>query len=139
MDQPIGLTVREALGILALLLSLAGNGFQLYRHGVYRRTVHHGLVAAFNSVGWLVVRCMNAARDLSDRIERTEKWAPQQGIMVEFRNFSVDTEFMLRELHEQLVASAKTLQAKDARWQVGEFGYTHEEIEKFRRAFTDRS
>ena len=137
MDQPLGLTLRETLAILLLILSLAGNWLQLYRHRLHTGAIHNGLVAAFNSIGWLLARCVSTTRDLAERIERTEKWAPQHGPLGEFRTFSVDTEFMLRQLHELLVGSARTLGVKDPRWQAGEFGYTPEELEKFRRSFAE--
>jgi hypothetical protein len=55
--------------------------------------------------------------------------------MKEFREFSLDTEFNLRGLLEQLVAVAKTLKSRDQRWSSGEFGYTPDEIEKIRKVF----
>jgi hypothetical protein len=134
MDQLIGLSVREALGILTLLFSLAGNGFQLYRQRLYIRTIYNWLVAAFNNIEWLLERCTIRSKELAERAGIAEKpgtgGAGDRVVLKEFRDFSVETEYMLRGLHEHLVAVAKTLRRRDKRWQAGEFGYKPGEVEK---------
>ncbi len=137
MDQPIGLSLREGLGILTLILSLVGNGFQLYRQWHYGNTIYNGLVGTFNNIGWLLARCMNRTGELNQRISGHA--GGQEALLGEFRDFSMETEFHLRALHEQLVAIARTLRRRDRRWQAGEFGYTPEEVERIRRAFSQEA
>lgn len=134
-STPFTLSVRETLGIITLIMSLVGNGFQWYRQFLYKRTIYNGLVAAFNSIGWILARCMNKTREVAERIDQGTGDNAGGANLREFREFSQETEFMLRVLHEQLVGSAKTIKAKDTRWQAGEFGYSREEIERFRQVF----
>ena len=136
MDQQLGLSVREALGILTLILSLVGNAFQFYRQKLYARTIYNGLVATFNNIGWVLARCMQKTKEVSDRERDMGRGAPERAIFREFLDYSLDTEFKLRGLHEHRVGVAKTLRSKDQRWQAGEFGYTRDELERFRASLT---
>ena len=130
LGQSLPLTLGDAVGVVVLLLSLGGNGFQLYQQRVYAKTVYNGLVSTFNSIGWLLARCMNRTGELNKRITSADKYVLESTALREFRDYSLETEFMLRVLHEQLVGVAKTLSAKDKRWQAGQFGYTPQEIER---------
>ncbi|MFQ5851090.1 MAG: hypothetical protein ACE5JU_10955 [Candidatus Binatia bacterium] len=129
---------REAQGlsIAILFLSLLGNAFQFYRQRLYGKTTYNGLVSTFNSVAWLLARCMNKTRELDGRSSAGK--ADNPALLKEFREFAVDTEFILRTLREQLVAVARNLRKKDKRWEEGQFGYTPGEVEEIRKAFTER-
>jgi len=137
MESQVSLSVREILGVVTLTVSLVLNIFQFYRSRLYRRTIYNGLVGAFNSIGWVLARCMNRTSNLSTRLAEARSDDQSKVAINEFRSYSEESEFMLRQLHEQLVAIAKTLQSNDQRWQAGEFGYTKEEIEKIRKALTE--
>src|SRR3989442_1377793 len=56
LSQPVGWTINDILGLILLLLSLGGNAYQWQQQRVYSKTIYNGLVAAFNSIGWLLVR-----------------------------------------------------------------------------------
>jgi len=122
--------------VVLLTVSLLGNAFQLYRQGIYGKTIGNGLVSAFNSIAWSLSRCVNKTRELDERLAAKKTDDPV--LLKEFREFSVDSEFILRALREQLVAVARNLRRKEKRWGDGEFGYTPEEIAKIRRVFTER-
>jgi len=130
LGQSLSLTLGDAVVVVVLLLSLASNGFQLYQQRVYSKTVYNGLVSTFNSIGWLLARCLNRTGELNNRIKAADKYVLESTALREFRDYSLETEFMLRVLHEQLAGVAKTLSAKDKRWQAGQFGYTPQEIER---------
>ena len=123
------------IGVL-LILSLLGNAFQLYRQGLYGKTIGNELVSIFNSIAWSLARCVNKTRELDERLPGQKIAAPV--LLKEFREFSVDSEFILRALREQLVSVARNLRRKNKRWGEGQFGHTPEEIEKMRRVFADR-
>lgn len=139
MESQVVLSVREALGVATLTVSIVLNIFQFYRSRLYRRTIYNGLVGAFNSIGWILARYMNRTSNLSAQLAEARSNDQSKVIINESRLYSEETEFMLRQLHEQLVAMAKTLQSRDQRWQAGEFGYTKEEIERIRKALTERN
>jgi hypothetical protein len=128
LSHPLSLTASDLIGIVLLILSLAGNGFQLYRQRVYGRTIYNGLVGTFNSIGWLLARTMNRTAELREKSAK----APYDVCLSSFRDFSLETEWHLRELHEQLVAVAKTLRSRDQRWQAGQFGLTDEDLQRIR-------
>ncbi len=123
------------IGVL-LILSLLGNAFQLYRQGLYGKTIGNELVSIFNSIAWSLARCVNKTRELDERLPGQKIADPV--LLKEFREFSVDSEFILRALREQLVSVARNLRRKNKRWGEGQFGHTPEEIEKMRRVFADR-
>ena len=123
------------IGVL-LILSLLGNAFQLYRQGLYGKTIGNELVSIFNSIAWSLARCVNKTRELDGRLPGQKIADPV--LLKEFREFSVDSEFILRALREQLVSVARNLRRKGKRWGEGQFGHTPEEIEKMRRVFADR-
>jgi hypothetical protein len=128
LSQPLSLTASDLIGMVLLILSLAGNAFQLYQQRVYGRTIYNGLVGTFNNIGWLLARTMNRTAELTGKSAK----APYDGCLSRFRDYSLETEWHLRELHEQLVAVAKTLRSRDQRWQAGQFGPTDEDIERIR-------
>jgi hypothetical protein len=130
LGQSLSLTVGDAVGLVVLLLLLAGNAFQLHQQRVYSKTVHNGLGSTFNSIGWLLARCMNRTGELNNRIKTADRYVLESTALREFRDYSLETEFMLRVLHEQLVGVATTLNAKDKRWQAGQFGHTPQQIER---------
>ena len=80
---------------------------------------------------------MNRTRELNNRTKAADKYVLESTALREFRDYSLETEFMLRVLHEQLVGVAKTLSAKDKRWQAGQFGYTPEEIKRIEERSTE--
>ena len=126
----------EKLIIALLVLSLLGNVFQSYRQRVYGNTLSNQMEAAFNSVAWLLARCMGKTKELSER--DSEQKGEGTALLKEFREFSLNSEFTLRALHEQLVVVARSLKQKDRRWKTGQFGYTAEEVEKIRGTFAER-
>ena len=123
------------IGVL-LILSLLGNAFQLYRQGLYGKTMGNELVSTFNSIAWSLARCVNKTRELNGRL--TGQKIADPVLLKEFREFTVDSEFIVRALREQLVSVARNLRRKDQRWGEGQFGHTPEEIEKMRGVFADR-
>ncbi len=124
------------VGIAVLLtLSLLGNAFQLYRQGLYGKTIGNELVSIFNSIAWSLARCVNKTRELDGKL--TGQKIADPVLLKEFREFTVDSEFILRALREQLVSVARNLRRKDKRWVEGQFGHSPEEIEKMRRVFAD--
>ncbi len=124
------------VGIAVLLaLSLLGNAFQLYRQGLYGKTIGNELVSIFNSIAWSLARCVDKTRELDGKL--TGQKIADPVLLKEFREFTVDSEFMLRALREQLVSVARNLRRKDKRWEEGQFGHSPEEIEKMRRVFAD--
>ncbi len=131
-------TNEEKMAGIAILLvvSLLGNAFQFYRQRFYGKTICNELVSTFNSVAWLLARCMNKTKELDER--SADEKPVDRSLHKEFREFSLDSEFMLRALHEQLVAVARNLLQRDKRWKAGQFGYSLEEVQKIRRAFSDR-
>jgi len=135
LDKQTGTEWFIGIGVL-LILSLLGNAFQLYRQGLYGKTIGNELVSIFNSIAWSLARCVNKTRELDGRLPGQKIADPV--LLKEFREFSVDSEFILRALREQLVSVARNLRRKDKRWGEGQFGHTPEEIEKMRRVFADR-
>jgi len=130
LSQPLPVTLGEGVGVaLLLLLSLAVNAFQFHQRRVYIRTLYNELVAIFNSIGWLLVRCMSRTEELESRIKTPEKYVAESTILREFRNYSRETEFLLRVLHEQLVGMAKTLGVR------GHLGYFPEEKEQLEERY----
>jgi hypothetical protein len=129
---------EERMAGFAILLgvSLLGNAFQFYRQRFYGKTICNELVSTFNSVAWLLTRCVNKTKELDGRTG--DERAVDRSLHKEFREYSLDSEFMLRALHEQLVAVARNLLRKDKRWKTGQFGYSLEEVQKIRMAFSDR-
>jgi len=123
------------IGVL-LILSLLVNAFQLYRQGLYRKTIGNELVSTFNSIAWSLARCVNKTRELDGRL--TGQKIADPVLLKEFREFTVDSEFIVRALREQLVSVARNLRRNDKRWREGQFGHTPEEIEKMRGVFADR-
>ena len=130
LSQSLPLTLGDAVCVVVLLLSLVGNGFQLYQYRVNAKSVYNGLVSTFNSIGWLLARCMNRTGELNDRIKGPDRYVLESSALREFRDYSQETEFMLRVLHEELVGVAKTLRKRDKRWRAGQFGYSPQEIER---------
>ena len=139
LSQPVGWTINDILGLILLLLSLGGNAYQWQQQRVYSKTIYNGLVAAFNSIGWLLVRTMQRTQDVARSIESGKVREDCLALADSFRAFSLETEYHLRSLHEQLVGVAKMLSRKDSRWQAGEFGYTPEEIRAIRERFSGGS
>ncbi len=88
------------IGVL-LVLSLLGNAFQLYRQGLYGKTIGNEIVSTFNSIAWSLARCVNKTGDLDGRL--TGQKIADPVLLKEFREFTVDSEFILRALREQLV------------------------------------
>ena len=130
LSQPLPVTLGEGVGVaLLLLLSLAVNAFQFHQRKVYIRTLYNELVAIFNSIGWLLVRCMSRTEELESRIKTPDKYVAESTILREFRNYSRETEFLLRVLHEQLVGMAKTLSVR------GHLGYFPEEKERLEERY----
>jgi hypothetical protein len=130
LDQSLPLTVGEAVVVVVLLLlALAGNALQLYQRRVYARTVYNELVGTFNSVGWLLVRCMSRTEQLNNRVKGADRYVAEAAILREFRDYSLETEFKLHVLHEQLVSMAKTLRVR------GHWGYTPEEKERIEERY----
>ena len=130
LSQPLPVTLGEGVGVaLLLLLSLAVNVFQFHQRRVYSRTLCNELVAIFNSIGWLLVRCMSRTEELESRIKTPDKYVAESAILREFRNYSRETEFLLRVLHEQLVGMAKTLSVR------GHLGYFPEEKERLEERY----
>src|SRR5438093_11972113 len=134
LSQSLPLTLGDEVGVVVLLLSLVGNGFQLYQQRVYAKTVYNGLVSTFNSIGWLLARCMNRTGELNKRITSADKYVLESTALREFRDYSLETEFMLRVLHEQLVGVARNLSAKDKGWQACQFGYTDQGVERMQES-----
>ncbi|MFQ5917729.1 MAG: hypothetical protein ACE5I0_07975 [Candidatus Binatia bacterium] len=133
----LGLKEERTIGIAILLVfSLLGNAFQFYRQRFYGKTICNELVSTFNSVAWLLARCVNKTKELDGRT--TDKKAGDRSLHKEFREFSLDTEFMLQALQEQLVAVARNLLRRDRSWNADQFGYSLEEVQKIRRAFSER-
>jgi len=130
------LTASDLIGLILLILSLAGNAFQLYQQRVYGRTIYNGLVGTFNSIGWLLARCMNKTAELGETLAHATSSDP---CLAHFYDYSLETEFHLRGLHEQLVSIAKTLRSDDQRWQAGQFGLTNEEIQRIRDRFEQQT
>ncbi len=124
------------IGVL-LILSLLGNAFQLYRQSLYGKTIGNQLVSTFNSIAWSLTRCTGKTRELDERL--TGQKIAEPVLLKEFREFTVDSEFILRALNEQLISVARNLRRKDQRWGEGQFGHSPEEIEKLRRVNTERS
>lgn len=122
--------------IILLIISLLGNAFQFYRQRFYGKTICNELVSTFNSVAWMLARCVNKTRELDER--PTADKPGDLALQKEFREFSLDTEFILRALHEQLVAVARNLRRRDKSWKTGQFGYTLEEVQRIRKAFSER-
>ena len=129
---------EEGMVVIAILLifSLLGNAFQFYRQRFHGKTICNELVSTFNSVAWLLARCVNKTKELDERT--TGERAGDLSLHKEFREFSLDTEFMLRALHEQLVAMARNFRRRDRSWRAGQFGYTLEEVQRIRRAISER-
>ncbi len=129
---------KEVLGgiIILLIFSLLGNAFQFYRQRFYGKTLCNELMSTFNSVAWMLARCVNKTKEIDER--STADKAGDLALQKEFREFSLDTEFMLRALHEQLVAVAKNLGRRDKSWKAGQFGYTLEEVQIMRRTCSER-
>lgn len=124
------------IGVL-LILSLMGNAFQLYRQSLYGKTIGNQLVSTFNSISWSLTRCTGKTMELDERL--TGQKIADPVLLKEFREFTVDSEFILRALNEQLISMARNLRRKDQRWEEGQFGHSPEEIEKLRRVNTERS
>lgn len=133
MEQ-IQLTIREMLVAGALVFSLIGNGAQLHRQRLHAKAAYNGLVGAFNSIAWLLARCLRKTQELEGRAGSGKEMA--EALLKEFREFSLDTEFGLRGLQEQLISVAMTFRPKDKRWREGQFGHTPQEIEKIRKALS---
>jgi hypothetical protein len=130
LSQPLPVTLGEGVGVvLLLLLSLAFNAFLFHQRRVYGRTLYNELVAIFNSIGWLLVRCMSRTEELESRIKTADKYVAESAILREFRNYSRETEFLLRVLQEQLVGMAKTLRVR------GHLGYFPEEKERLEERY----
>jgi hypothetical protein len=78
LAQPLPLTLGEAVGVvLLLLLSVAANALQLYQRRVYIRTVYNELMGTFNSIGWLLVRCMGRTDELDSRVKVPDKYVAE--------------------------------------------------------------
>ncbi len=135
LDTQNGTGWFVGIGVL-LILSLLGNAFQLYRQGLYGKTIGNELVSTFNSIAWSLARCVNKTRELDGRLMGQKIAEPV--LLKEVRVFTVDSEFIVRALSEQLVSVARNLRRKDKRWGEGQFGHTPEEIEKMRGIFADR-
>ena len=130
LAQPLPLTLGEAVGVvLLLLLSVAANALQLYQRRVYIRTVYNELVGTFNSIGWLLVRCMSRTEELDSRVKVPDRYVAESTVLRAFRDYSLETEFLLRVLHEQLVGMAKTLSTR------GHWGYSQEEKERIEERY----
>jgi len=130
LAQPLPLTLGEAVGVvLLLLLSLAANALQLYQRRVYIRTVYNELVGTFNSIGWLLVRCVSRTEELDSRVKVPDRYVAESTVLRAFRDYSLETEFLLRVLHEQLVGMAKTLSVR------GHWGYSQEEKERIEERY----
>ena len=127
----------EDLIIVLLVISLLGNIFQFYRQRLHDSAMHNQMEAAFNNVAWLLSRCMGKTRELSEK--EPEQKGESMTLYKEFKEFSLNSEFTLRALHEQLVVVARNLKRKDRRWKLGQFGYSVEEMEKIRGTFVERS
>ena len=72
---------------------------------------------------------MSRTEELESRIKTPEKYVAESTILREFRNYSRETEFLLRVLHEQLVGMAKTLGVR------GHLGYFPEEKEQLEERY----
>jgi len=130
LAQPLPLTLGEAVGVvLLLLLSVAANALQLYQRWVYIRTVYNELVGTFNSIGWLLVRCMSRTEELDNRGKVPDRYVAESTVLRAFRDYSLETEFLLRVLHEQLVGMAKTLSVR------GHWGYSQEEKKRIEERY----
>jgi len=97
-----------------LFLSLAGNAFQFYRHRVFGKTLSNELLSAFNSIAWSFERCIRKRRDLD---ARSAQRVSDPVMLREFREFTLDSEFMLRTLREQLRTVARNLHQREQRWE----------------------
>jgi hypothetical protein len=130
LAQPLSVTLGEAVGLLLLLLlSLTLNALQLYQRWVHIRTVYNQLIGIFNSIGWGLVRCMSRTEELENRTKTSDRYVAESGILRDFRNYSLETEFLLHILHEQLVSMAKILSA-NRRWR-----YSQEEKERMEERY----
>ena len=128
---------RWYLGLgLLLILSLVGNAFQLYRQTLHDKTIGNVLVSTFNSIAWSLTRCTSKTRELDGRL--TGQKIADPVLLKEFREFTVDSEFILRTLNEQLISVARNLRRNDKRWREGQFGHSPEEIERLRRVNSER-
>ena len=107
LETPWGMVLA-----LLLFLSLFGNLFQFYRHRVFVGTVGNELQAAFNNIAWSLERCLRKKQDLDAR--STQK-VTDPVLLREFREFALESEFMLRTLREQLGTVARNLRHQDRR------------------------
>jgi len=122
---------------LLLILSLVGNAFQFYRHWLFEKTLGNELLSTFNSVAWSLGRCLNKTRDLEARSAGGKSADPV--ILKEFREFSLDSEFMLRTLREHLGTVVRNLKQKDRKWEPGPSGVTPQELAKIEEALPEDS
>jgi len=130
LAQPLPFTLGEAAAFLLLLIvSLALNAFQLYQRRVHIRTVHNELVGLFNGIGWLLVRCISRTEELERRVTTSDRYVAESTILQKFRDYSLETEFLLRVLQEQFVNMANTLSGK------GRWGYSQEEKERLEERY----
>jgi len=133
LTQPFSLTLGEAGGlVLLLVLSLALNAFQLYRHRGHVRTVASGVARTFNSASWLLARCMSTTDALDTRIKAADRYVAEANLLREFRVYSLGTEFMLRLVHEQLIGMAKTSRLR------GDWAYSADETERIEERYGAR-
>lgn len=129
---------RLTLGLfLLLILSLLGNAFQFYRHRLLGKTLGNELLSTFNSVSWSLGRCINKTRELG--VRSTGEKMPDPVLFKEFRDFSLDSEFMLRTLREHLGTLARNLRSKDRRWETAPSVFPLEETEKMEEVLTESS
>ncbi len=122
---------------LLLILSLVGNAFQFYRHRLFGKTLGNELLSTFNSVSWSLARCLNKTRELEARSAGGKN--PDPVTFKEFREFSLDSEFMLRTLREHLGTVARNLRQKDRRWETGSSFVSLDEPEKIEGALPESS
>ncbi|NIO10241.1 MAG: hypothetical protein GTO40_20450 [Deltaproteobacteria bacterium] len=114
--------------VILLGLSLLGNAFQLYRHRLHDKTTGNALMSTFSSIGLSLARCKGKTNELDGRLKAQK--IPDPVLLKEFREFTVNIEFILRTLNEQLVSVARNL-GQDTKTLEGEpFGDTKSEVGK---------
>jgi hypothetical protein len=126
----IALTAGELVAVVLLLLSLAANAIQLYQARTRRATLYHGLVGLFNSIGWLQARELEMLRQVRGRIHASSS-GDAKLVLQEFAAHLHHAHYTLRLLHEQLVATAKSVNDKDPRWKGERLGYVDDQVDEF--------
>lgn len=128
IEGVVTLTRGELVALVLLAVAVAVNAVQLYRARARKATLYHGLVGLFNSIGWLQARELEMLRQVRGRIHASNT-GDARLVLQEFAAHLHHSHYTLRLLHEQLVATAKSVNDKDPRWTGDRFGYVDDQLE----------